>query len=403
MNQDGDRIYALVPRLIRHLAYKKSFAVPCGGLEQTVREESARVTLDYDIPVTASETAGKLVKVWKKNVRGASASQYDIRDMIPYTDIETDCVVYGQDTLACVLELDAGRADEKHTLALEAVKSVLADGAPGNVLSLVFFGAARAGEESAPSLYLVLYGADKKALRARAGEAQTLLRNGGFGCAILKDRDLARFMRRNYSHPFDKTLNAVPERDLYAWSLPWSMRIFRNRLKIEDTAVSCYRVARYPAAAWDEALFSLPGVKVVMQIHAVAETASRRRARREMDGGFIEKTGQAPPLLTDIADGVEKVADVNTYVSAYYPAFPDKKRGIQSAVPQLDRLRAEGFELDPLYLQQFDAYVGAGITKGDPLRHKAMGVPLGTIADMITLACAARRRAENGSAELTHR
>lgn len=234
------------------------------------------------------------------------------------------------------------------------------------------------------------------------------MNQGGINVKILNTKELAVFLKYNFSTDFDeREIDVLTEEEYYEWILPHEVEFTARTIKIDDLVTHNLRVINYPTTvgnAWGSRLFNIPDTKVVMKINPI----DRYKAVRNIDRSLMELHGQAnitskeskiielqshiatlQDLLVLLQGDNETLFDVNIYITIYdydesmRQLNPDMKQNTQvnSIKKRVRRMLAEqSLRVTDMMFRQFDMFVGSQISALDPLRKKGRSIHSSSIA-----------------------
>lgn len=259
-----------------------------------------------------------------------------------------------------------------------------------------------------PFHYLVFFGKDKNHLEAQAKDMMRSMENYDMNCKILKEQELAIFLKYNYTIFFDEreAWNLKPE-EYMDWILPDKITINSRTVSYDDMITHNIRITDYPVAvgnAWGAAMFNRPDTRVVLKMKPVDRYKGIKQIDRAIDelreqGNSTGKTSKLMELnshIDTLAEVLmllqgdnEALMDVNIYVTAYdyelmerlkHPEIKKKEQGMGLKRKIRRELSEQGFRSSDLYLQQFEAYASSNISAFDAFRTDGRGIHTGSIA-----------------------
>ncbi|MCL2603781.1 MAG: DUF87 domain-containing protein [Defluviitaleaceae bacterium] len=239
--------------------------------------------------------------------------------------------------------------------------------------------------------YLVLFEKNKDLLKSQMKAAVNKLRSAELNVRELNDTELYAFCKYQYTHKFDereaKELTAETCMD---WILPEKQELLIRRYVTDGEDVYTLRITGYPTYvynAWGHRIFNIPGTKVVMKMKPLDRFKSVKNIDRGIDElrEQLSNTGKASRvlelqehiqtltnLLALLKNETETLFEVNLFITVYER---DRKPGEMTARRKVRRLLSEeGFRCDDIFLRQFEAFVGSGISAYDPLHKEGRGV-----------------------------
>lgn len=262
-----------------------------------------------------------------------------------------------------------------------------------------------------PFHYLLFFHKDKEML---LGQAQTMvetMNSDDMHCHILSEKELAVFLKYNYTLDFDEREVAGLSKEQYMdWILPKEIRFTSRTVQYDDLITHNFRITDYPTIvgnAWGSSLFNRPGTKVVMKMKMV----DRYKGIRQIDHAIDElreqanstgKTSRLMELQTHVDTLAEVLAmlqsdnetllDISLYVTAFDYELSEQARHPQngrakSSLPsqsmkkQIKRaLSEESFRSSDNYVQQFEAYASTQISGYDAFRRVSRGIHSSSVA-----------------------
>ncbi len=231
---------------------------------------------------------------------------------------------------------------------------------------------------------------------------------GGISIKILNTKELAVFLKYNYSTDFDeREIDSLTEEEYYEWILPHKVEFTARTIKIDDLVTHNFRVINYPttvANGWGSLLFNIPDTRVIMKINPI----DRFKAVRNIDRSLMELRGQEnqtskeskileiqshiatlQDLLVLLQGDNETLFDVNIYVTVYdydesmRQLNPDMGKAAQSnsVKRKVRRMLAEqSLRVTDMMFRQFDMFVGSQVSAFDPFRKKGRAIHSSSIA-----------------------
>ena len=263
-----------------------------------------------------------------------------------------------------------------------------------------------------PHFYLVLFDSDKRQLENQLQSAISALEQGEMFPKRLDDKELAVFLRYTNSVDFDeREIEKLAPEEYVSFILPDSLEIKGRTIEVNSIITHNFRVISYPVSvgdAWGAALFDIPGTKVMVKLSQM----DREKSIRTIDRSIGELTSQLEKtslssrilelqthietlsqLLVLLQNNNESLMAMNLYITAYDIAATRDNRKIApppppSSLPRVSGMKRsirrafteQGFKLNDLMFQQFEAYVATQVNAYDPLKPKAIGIPSSTLA-----------------------
>ncbi|MDR1193209.1 MAG: DUF87 domain-containing protein [Peptococcaceae bacterium] len=261
-----------------------------------------------------------------------------------------------------------------------------------------------------PFHYLALFEKTKELVLERAKAALAQLENGDILARRLEDKDLAVFLKYNYTLEFDeREVQGLTREQYMDWILPKKIEFASRTVKYDDLITHTLMISDYPtevANAWGHVLFNMPNTRVVMKMRTVDRYKSIRRIDRAIDELRVQEgaTGKASrlielsshidtlsELLRLLQGDNEKLFDVNIFVTVYdYPqtrALREVAQGRKVTVPRLQlkqnikrQLSEQNFKTTDLFLRQFHAYGSSQVSAFDAFIGRSRSIHSNSIA-----------------------
>ena len=264
-----------------------------------------------------------------------------------------------------------------------------------------------------PFHYLVFYDKDKNTLRDQAQTMIGVFASNDMECKRLNDKELAVFLKYNYTLEFDeREIERIAPEKYMDWILPKKIEFASRTIKYDDLYTHTLRITDYPtlvANAWGHQMFNIPSTRVNLKKKPVDRFKAVRRIDRAIDelrgqGGSTGRTSKLielsshidtlSELLTLLQNDNETMFDVNIYITIYDYEMshrmlqPVKKNVAQaddkvsiSLKKQIKRTLAEGnFRSTDMFAQQFEAYASSHISAHDAFMSKSRGIHSTSVA-----------------------
>lgn len=256
-----------------------------------------------------------------------------------------------------------------------------------------------------PFHYLIFYSKDKELLKNQMMNMLSVMQSGGMECSVLRDQEIAIFLKYNYTMDFDeREVYKLKPEEYMDWILPKKIEFGTRTITYDGLTTYNFRVADYPTMvgnAWGHSVFNQNGTRVVMKIKPVESYKGTKRIDRAIDelreqSNSTGKTSKLLELKTHIEtlsevlrllqNNSETLFDVNIYVSAYdYDANELASKEKTSALIERKKIvkrnmRERGFVLNDCYMQQFDVYASAQVSALDCYSRKSRGIHSGSVA-----------------------
>ena len=261
----------------------------------------------------------------------------------------------------------------------------------------------------APHYYMVFFHKDKDMLLSQAVNMVQTMNVEGMECKVLDEKELAVFLKYNYTLAFDeREINYIKKEDYMKWILPKTIKMTSRHIQYDDIVTHNFRVTDYPTIvgnAWGCNIFSRPDTKVVMKMQMVDRYKGIKQIDRAIDelreqGNSTGKTSKLMELQTHVDTLAEVLAmlqsdnetllDVNIFVTAFdyelseqmlHPQMAKKTSSIASMKKQIKReLSEESFRSTDNYMQQFEMYASTQISAHDAFKRTSRGIHSTSVA-----------------------
>ncbi len=268
-----------------------------------------------------------------------------------------------------------------------------------------------------PFHYLVFYHKDRDMLKEQIENASKVFSNYDMKCHQLKGVELAIFLKYNYSQNFNEreAYRLKPEEYL-DWILPKKITFTPRTVTYDHLITHNLKISRYPTMvsnAWGHKIFNMPSTRAVMMLRPMDRYKSIRKIDRAIEelqeqANHTAKASRIMELSThlDTLSEVlkrlqgdnETLFSVDIYLTAYdyeYSQELEKYRVDKSAaktglnrkkpMPKLKKqlrqaLSEDGFRLNDMFMQQFEAYTSAMVSANDALSNSAQGIHSSSVA-----------------------
>lgn len=256
--------------------------------------------------------------------------------------------------------------------------------------------------------YICVYDSSPTSVAETTGMIAEQLQQGGIDVKVLNTKEIAVFLKYNFSTDFDeRDIDKLSEEEYFQWILPHKISFRARTIKIDDLVTHNFRVINYPTTvpnAWGARLFNIPDTKVVMKINPI----DRFKAVRNIDRSLMELRGQENATskdskLIDIQNHIstlqnllmllqgdnETLFDVNIYITVY--DYDESMRELNPEMVQdrqtnnvkrrIRRMLAEqSLRVTDMMFRQFDMFVGSQVSALDPLKKKGRSIHSSSVA-----------------------
>ena len=261
-----------------------------------------------------------------------------------------------------------------------------------------------------PFHYLVLYHRNRDFLKEQAKNAVSLLGANDIECKILKESELAVFLKYNYTQVFDEREAKNLKSDQYMdWILPKEIRFTARTVVYDNLITHNLKVSKYPttvANAWGYKIFNIPGTRAVMKIKPMDRYKSIRQIDRAIDELREQstKTGRTSKLM-ELETHIETLGEVlrllqgdnetlfqtdlylTIYDYEYSQAMMEYTGAKGESKPVIKRkkevkniLSEDGFRTTDMMMQQFEAYSSTAVSANDAMSGSAQTIHSTSVA-----------------------
>ncbi len=261
-----------------------------------------------------------------------------------------------------------------------------------------------------PFHYMVFFHKDREMLMNQAQNMVGTM-SGDMECHILSEKELAVFLKYNYTMDFDeREVRGLSKEQYMDWIIPKEIRFTSRTVWYDRLITHNFRVTDYPTIvgnAWGSNVFNRPGTRAVMKMRMVDRYKGIRQIDRAIDelreqANSTGKTSRLMELQTHVDTLAEVLAmlqsdnetllDINVFITAYdydlswqmsLPESEKKKAsaGALSLKKQIKRaLSEESFRSSDNYVQQFEAYASSQISGFDAFKRVSRGVHSTSVA-----------------------
>lgn len=250
-----------------------------------------------------------------------------------------------------------------------------------------------------PFYYLVVYDADKSAIREVLQNGITSLSEAGMTSEILNDKQLAVFLKYTYTDKFEeRDVDFLAPEEIINWIKPREIRLTTKSAVIDGEEVFSYTVKNFPIAvlnAWGYQIFNIEGTKVVMNL----EPYEKMKAVKMIDRSLQELASQSDQSYTassliDKKTHIDTLVDVlrmlqndnetlfkvTLHITVYNrdAKAGDAKKNLKKTIKRI--LAEQGFELADNFCRQNKAIVSSNVSRYDNLSEFARAIHSGSVA-----------------------
>lgn len=261
-----------------------------------------------------------------------------------------------------------------------------------------------------PFHYLVFYHKNREHLKEQAANAIQALGANDMDARILKEEELAIFLKYNYNQLFDeREAKKLKPEEYMSWIIPEEIRFTPRTIVYDGLITHTLKITKYPTIvpnAWGNQLFNLPGTRVVMKLKPMDRYKSIKQIDRAIDelreqeshtgkasrlmelGTHIETLGEVLRLLQ--GDN-ETLFRVNLYVTIYdydysaamaaYTGKKGEKKPVVKRKKEVKRSLSEwGFRSTDMMMKQFEAYSSTAVSANDAMTKSGQSIHSSSVA-----------------------
>lgn len=258
--------------------------------------------------------------------------------------------------------------------------------------------------------YLVMFDKNSQTLRENMRTVLNTLNSGDMTAYHLNDKELAVFLKYNFTREFDeREIDGLKPEEYMDWIKPEELEFTSRTVKIDDVVTHNLRVIRFPTTvpnAWGYMMFNMPDTKVVMKMNPIDRNRAIKNIDRSLDelrsqeastsknsrllelSGHIETLQQ---LLSMLQGDNEQLYDVNIYITLY--DYDESYRQLLqndedgNPIPKSDmkrrvrrQLAEQSFRCSDQFLCQMDTFLSSQISGLDLFRKKGRSIHSSSIA-----------------------
>ena len=250
-----------------------------------------------------------------------------------------------------------------------------------------------------PFYYLVVYDADKRAIDEILKNGESSLLDAGMTSKILKEKELAVFLKYTYTDKFDESdVDQLAPEEIISWVKPSEIRFTTKSAFIDGEETFHYTVRNFPLTvlnAWGYQMFNIEGTKVVMNL----EPYEKRKAIKMLDRSIQELASQSEQSfkassLLDKKTHIETLVDVLRMlqndnetlfkVTLHFTIYnkgkkaKEEKRDLKKTIKRI--LAEQGFEFVDNFCKQNKAVISTNVSRYDTMEEFSRAIHSGSVA-----------------------
>ena len=250
-----------------------------------------------------------------------------------------------------------------------------------------------------PFYYLVVYDSDKSVINEIIQSGIASLLEAGMTSKKLDDRELAIFLKYNFSQNFEeRDYDVLSPEEIINWIKPQDIIFKKNSTIIDGEETFNFTVRNYPISvlnAWGYQLFNIENTKVVMNL----EPYDKYKAVRMIDRSLQELASQTEQSFK-ASSLIDKKTHIDTLVEVLrmlqndnetlfkvtihitlYNRNSKNKADTKNAKKQVKRILAEqGFEIADNYYRQNKVVMSSNISRYDNMNDFARAIHSGSVS-----------------------
>jgi hypothetical protein len=249
---------------------------------------------------------------------------------------------------------------------------------------------------SKPYYYLVVYDKDQNTIKEILNGGEKSLFDAGIISKVLNNKELALFLKYNYTNNFEESdVNVLEDEELYKWVIPHSINFTSKTTEIDGVETLNFTIKNYPLNvlnAWGYKLFNIDNTKVVMNL----EPYEKNKAVRMIDRSLQELINQSDyayrasslidkqthintliNLLRLLQNDNETLFSVNIHITVYKKENEDIK-SVRKKVKSI--LSEQGFDVVENFSRQNKAVISSNLSMYDALPETQRAIHSSSVA-----------------------
>ncbi len=244
--------------------------------------------------------------------------------------------------------------------------------------------------------YLVVYDENPAVIAEILNTAVFKFEEKTMACHRLDDRELAVFMKYNYTNDFDEREIDYYEPDEYLnYITPDTVEFKMGKMIVDGREATVYSVREYPLTvknAWGFRIFNIEGTKVTMNMIPIEKNKAVKRIDRALQELLAKQNNTfrasdiidsqthietLVELLTLLQNDNETLFEVNIHITVYHDGN-NTRNSIKKKVRSL--LSESGFQLSENSAKQMKAYIASGLSAYDGLKEHYRSIHASSVA-----------------------
>ena len=236
---------------------------------------------------------------------------------------------------------------------------------------------------SKPYYYLVVYDKDQNAIKEILKGGEKSLFDAGMSSKILNNRELAVFLKYNYTNNFEENdVKVLHDSELYKWVIPHNINFTSTTTSFDGVETLNFTIRNYPLNvlnAWGYKLFNIDNTKVVMNLQPYEKNKAVRMIDRSLQelisqsdyaykaSSIIDKQTHIDTLvnlLRLLQNDNETLFSVNIHITVYKREFEDI-RSVRKKIRSI--LSEQGFDVVENFSRQNKAVISSNLSMYDAI------------------------------------
>ncbi len=246
--------------------------------------------------------------------------------------------------------------------------------------------------------YLVIYDESPAVISEILNTAILRFEEHTMACHRLSDKELAVFMKYNYTNDFDEREIDYYEPDEYmSYITPDTVDFKLTKTVVDGREATVYTVRDYPLTvgnAWGFRAFNIEGTKVTMNLIPIEKSKAIKRIDRALQELLSKQNNTfrasdiidsqthietLVELLTLLQNDNETLFEVNLHITVYKdPDTVETRSSLKKKVRSL--LSESGFQISENSAKQMRAYVSSNLSAYDGLREHYRSIHASSVA-----------------------
>ena len=249
---------------------------------------------------------------------------------------------------------------------------------------------------SKPYYYLVVYDKDQNAIKEILRGGEKTLFDAGMSSKILNNRELAVFLKYNFTNNFEENdVKVLHDSELYKWVIPHNINFTSTTTSFDGVETLNFTIRNYPLNvlnAWGYKLFNIDNTKVVMNLQPYEKNKAVRMIDRSLQelisqsdyaykaSSIIDKQTHIDTLvnlLRLLQNDNETLFSVNIHITVYKKEFEDIK-SVRKKIRSI--LSEHGFDVIENFSRQNKAVISSNLSMYDAIPETQRAIHSSSVA-----------------------